>query len=138
MAKKPADTAEKEEDRDELLDGIGERIKLARVKAKLTQKELADLLKTNQSWIYMAEDGQQNLQLASLRKIAKTLGISVSDLIPGNQESTPSINVPPEIIETFQKLVSQLVDFTLKVVADKQLGSVAPDGNLPNPDKATR
>lgn len=138
MAKKPADTAEKEDDRDEFLDGIGERIKLARIKAKLTQKELADLLKTNQSWIYMAEDGQQNLQLGSLRKIAKTLGISVSELILGSQGPTSNIEVPPEIIETFRKLVLQIVDFTLKVAADKQLGSAASNEDPPNPDKPNR
>jgi len=138
MAKKPADTAEKEDDRDEFLDGIGARIKLARIKAKLTQKELADLLKTNQSWIYMAEDGQQNLQLSSLRKIARTLGISVSDLIPGIQRATSDIEVPSEIIETFRKLVSQIVDFTLKVAADKQLGSAASNEEPPNSDKSNR
>ena len=93
MTKKPGDISGKEENRDEFLDGIGERIKLARTKAKLTQKELASLLSTNQSWIYMAEDGQQNLQLGSLRKIAQTLGVSVRDLIPDTQNPIPEFEI---------------------------------------------
>ena len=136
MVEKSADPPEKEDNRDDFLDGIGERIKLARVKAKLTQKELATLLKTNQSWIYLAEDGQQNMQLNSLKRIANTLGVSVSELIPGSQESMSNIEVSTEIIDTFRKLVSQILDFMVKAAANKPPGSAASNEDPPNPKNA--
>ena len=56
--------------RDPFLDALGENVKIARIRAKLSPKELAEALGTGQSWVYMVEDGQQNLQLNSLRRLA--------------------------------------------------------------------
>ncbi len=126
MQKKTNDTAEKETERDELLDAIGNRIKLARTVAGLTQKELAGLLSTNQSWIYMVEDGQQNLQLSSLRKIAQILKVSVRDLMPENSDANIAYKIDPEITETFHKLVAQITNAILKILTDAE----KPDGGL--------
>lgn len=138
MAKKPGEQEEKESDRDEFLDAVGERIKSARLRVKLTQKELANLLSTNQSWIYMAEDGQQNLQLGSLRKIAQVLNVSVRDLIPDDLVSISDIVVPPEVNRTIQRLIAQLAELVLIVAAEKHKESAPSNGEPPKPTKATR
>lgn len=136
MVKNPDDAAGKEDERDEFLDGIGQRIKLARTRAKLTQKELAKLLSTNQSWIYMAEDGQQNLQLGSLRKIAQILGVSVRDLIPDTQNPVPEFEIPFEIAETFRKLIFQLTEVISSNVAERQKGSDVLNDDPSHPTEA--
>lgn len=81
MAKRPKDAAGGK-GRDEFLVAVGHRIKVARTRAGLTQKDLAALLSTAQSWVYLAEDGQQNLQLVSLRRLALALGVEARDLLP--------------------------------------------------------
>lgn len=99
-----------ETDRDELLDAIGHRIKVARVQAQLTPKELATLLKTTPSWIYLAEDGQQNFQISSLRRIAETLNVSLRDLLPEGSESGPEFDRVQEAREISQTLIAQLTE----------------------------
>lgn len=138
MQKKPKGAVEKVDERDEFLDAIGERIKIARVRAKLTQKELAALLSTNQSWIFMVEDGQQNLQLSSLRRVAQTLKVSVRDLIPEDIEPISTYEISPEISETLHKLVSQMTNAILKTLADMGKSSVASDDEPRDPKKPTQ
>jgi len=117
-----------ETDRDELLDAIGHRIKVARVQAQLTPKELAALLKTTPSWIYLAEDGQQNFQISSLRRIAETLNVSLRDLLPEGPESGPEFDRMQEAREISQTLIAQLTEVIgslhrLNAVVDQRKGS---------------
>jgi len=117
-----------ETDRDELLDAIGHRIKVARVQAQLTPKELAVLLKTTSSWIYLAEDGQQNFQISSLRRISETLNISLRDLLPEGLESGPEFDRMQEAREISQTLIAQLTEaigslHRLNAVIDQRRGS---------------
>lgn len=129
MAKLPKNPENIE--RDELLDAVGHRIKLARQNAKLTQKELGEILGAPQSWIHLMEDGQQNLQLKSLRKIAQALGVSIRDLLPESLEAGPEFEASLETNEMFQKLLAQLTEFTAMVhrlyaLTDKRKGSERP------------
>jgi len=117
-----------ETDRDELLDAIGHRIKVARVQAQLTPKELAALLKTTSSWIYLAEDGQQNFQISSLRRISETLNVSLRDLLPEGLESGPEFDRMQEAREISQTLIAQLTEaigslHRLNAVIDQRRGS---------------
>ena len=52
---------------------IGEKTKMIRRKRKLSQRQLAQRLKTTQSVIARIETGNQNLTLGTLCKIASTL-----------------------------------------------------------------
>ena len=129
MAKPPRNPENVE--RDELLDAVGQRIKLARQNAKLTQKELGELLGAPQSWIYLMEDGQQNLQLKSLRRIAQVLEVSIRDLLPEGPEAGPEFDTSLEVDGMFQKLLAQLTEFTavvhrLYALTDKRRGSERP------------
>lgn len=55
----------------EILYELGQLIKSIREEAKLTQKELADLLNTRQSEITRIENGKQNISIFKLYKIMK-------------------------------------------------------------------
>ena len=81
MAKAPKGS-EGERERDPFLDAIGHKIKVARVRADLNQKQLGAAIGSTQSWIFLVEDGQQNLQISSLRRIASALNVSVRSLLP--------------------------------------------------------
>lgn len=132
MAKPPKDP--ENTGRDELLDAVGHRIKLARQNAKLTQKKFSELLGAPQSWVALAEDGQQNLQLKSLRKIAQVLEVSIRDLLPEGPESGIEFDQSVEINSIFQTLSAQLNEFTdmvdrLHALTDKRKGSEQPTGS---------
>lgn len=85
MAKEPKGS-ENERERDPLLDAIGQRIKAARGQAGLHQKQLAAAIGTSQMWVFLVEDGQQNLTVQSLRRVAEALHVSVRSLIPDEAE----------------------------------------------------
>lgn len=138
MVRRPKGAEDADRERDEFLDAVGHRIKLARVQAKLTQKELAAMLETQQSWVYLAEDGQQNLQLRSLRKIAEVLGVAVRDLLPEGSESGPEYDAAIESNETVQRLIGQLTDVIgalhkLQALNDRRKGSGRPVPQPPKP-----
>ena len=62
---------------------VGERIKAARKKAGMTQKELADKLGIPYQGISQYERGIRNPKIATVKKIAEALQVSPSELIPG-------------------------------------------------------
>lgn len=59
-------------------DGIGKKIKAARLKKKLTQQALADLVGITKSHISKIENGLTTPSLVTLSKIAKALGSPIS------------------------------------------------------------
>lgn len=59
---------------------VGERIKAARLKAKLTQAEVAKKAGINTNYYSVIERGEVNTTLEKLQKISKALGLDVSDI----------------------------------------------------------
>lgn len=59
---------------------IGERIKLSRKKAGLTQKELGELLNVSAAMIAQYENNLRNPKFETLDKIANALNVDVWDL----------------------------------------------------------
>ncbi len=97
-----------EAERDEFLDKIGDRIKQARVRAKLTQKDLAERIGASPSWVYLVEDGQQNAQIRSLRKVAEALGVSIHSLLPDDPSGTSDYDTAQEVGEIFNNVINDL------------------------------
>lgn len=65
-------------------DDRGERIKQARKKAHLSQKELGDRLGVTQAMISAYEQGVRKPKLETMQKIATALGISEQELLGYN------------------------------------------------------
>lgn len=59
----------------------GQRIRAARVKAHMTQAELADKLHTSYVVISQYENGKRNPKLETIKKIADALGVMPSTLL---------------------------------------------------------
>lgn len=79
---KPGSPAREEFEEKAVAFMVGEMIKEARKKAKLTQDDLADRIGTKKSYISRIENGKIDIQLSTLFKIfeegfGKKIGISV-------------------------------------------------------------
>ena len=61
---------------------VGERIREARKRKKLTQHELASALGVTQAVVGRYERGERTPKLKTLTRIAKELGVNVRDLDP--------------------------------------------------------
>ncbi len=66
---------------------IGKRIKETRKQLKISQAELAEMTGLSVSYISNIETGYKKASLSSLISIANAAGISVDELLYGNQES---------------------------------------------------
>ena len=106
MVKQPPDTDKPERERDPLLDAIGHKIKVARVRAGLTQRQLGAAIGTSQSWVFIAEDGQNNFQIKSLVKIAETLDMPLRTLLPNEEEPITVANNSAQANELLRLAIS--------------------------------
>ncbi len=62
---------------------FGSRIRELRIAAKLTQKSLAKKAKLNHSYLSEIERGMKSASLDTIAVLAKALGVSPADLLPG-------------------------------------------------------
>ena len=62
---------------------LGERIRNYRRKKGWSQEELANVSGLHRTYVGSVERGEKNLTLSTLQTIAKTLGISISQLLRG-------------------------------------------------------
>lgn len=60
---------------------LGQNIKRLRARLKMTQEELAFRVGVDRSYMGFVERGERNPTLAVLDKIAKTLKVSLSELL---------------------------------------------------------
>jgi DNA-binding XRE family transcriptional regulator len=63
------------------LQGDIERVVAAKIKAGVTQDQLAELAGMDRAHLYRLESGQQSMTLRTLKHLADTLGVRVRDLI---------------------------------------------------------
>src|SRR5918999_5349021 len=71
----------------EPLDGIGDRLREERVKAGLSQRELARRLGLSASLISQLEGGQSRPSVGTLYAIVSELGVSLDQIIRGDSSS---------------------------------------------------
>lgn len=64
------------------LEVLGQRVKKLRKSKKLTQVDLAVAIGISPSYIGAIEQGVRWPSLKTLKKIAKTLGVKTSELVP--------------------------------------------------------
>ena len=99
---------------------IGERIKLARTKAKLTQENLAEKLEVSVPYLSRIECGDAYINLKRLNQICEILGVTEGEILNG--VSTTSHNYlsedfkdlikscPPEKIKLIYNIAKMIVD----------------------------
>lgn len=60
---------------------LGQRIRMERVAAGLSQRSFAPIAGTNQSYLWEVESGRVNASVDFLCRVADALGVRVADLI---------------------------------------------------------
>ena len=59
---------------------LGQRIKELREEAKMSQKDLAYAADLDRSYIASIENGQRNVSIVNIEKIATALGVTLQEL----------------------------------------------------------
>jgi transcriptional regulator with XRE-family HTH domain len=62
---------------------VGKKIQAIRVKKGITQDQLAELTGLNRVHLYRLETGRQSMTLRTLKIIADTLSVRITDLVKG-------------------------------------------------------
>lgn len=75
---------------------LGQRIRQERLKNKLTQEQLAEMIDVSTTYIGFIERGERSVTLEKIADIASVLHVSVDDLI------SPSFHCPPEESQTLE------------------------------------
>ncbi len=65
----------------EILVRFGEKVRAERIKLGISQEELAARAGVHRTYIGMIERAEKNITLININKIAKALGVSLSDLV---------------------------------------------------------
>ncbi len=60
---------------------FGQRVKNERIKLGLSQEQLAEKAGVHRTYIGMIERAEKNITLLNIEKLAKALGISMSELL---------------------------------------------------------
>jgi transcriptional regulator with XRE-family HTH domain len=60
---------------------LGEKIKKIRKEKELSQEQLATKSKLHRTYISDIERGDRNVSIRNIEKIAKALGVTISDLL---------------------------------------------------------
>ena len=69
--------------RDPLLSALGKNVRSAREKSELTQEKLAEIAELDPTYLSGIERGLRNPGIKNVAKIAKALGITISELCRG-------------------------------------------------------
>jgi transcriptional regulator with XRE-family HTH domain len=117
-----AKTEEDSSDRyDEVLRAVGSRLREARIRAGLTQKELGDKAGSKQSYIFVLETGGANITLRTLAKMADLLGIEIRDLLPERKSaplSAASVQLLVGVYERIAALLSERERHDARLLAE--------------------
>ena len=105
MAKEAKELASRDEDIEEIVRTVADRLAAARKARGLTQKQLGELADMTQQRVFELEQGVGNLTIRTLGKMAKILDIDVHTLFAG---SGPSVDYG--LAESMAKLLKMLED----------------------------
>jgi transcriptional regulator with XRE-family HTH domain len=71
---------------------IGQRIKQLREVANMSQKDLAYTADLDRSYIASVENGQRNISIVNIEKIATALGVTIKEFFNSNDFENPTTN----------------------------------------------
>lgn len=92
---------------------LGKRIKIARIKADMTQDKLSTILDISPSHISNIETGTTRVSLTALVNIANALSVTVDDLLYDSV-----IHARPQLERDIQQVADSCDDYELRVVKE--------------------
>jgi DNA-binding Xre family transcriptional regulator len=93
MTTRPAPTVEN----DPLLVAVGERVQKLRMARDMKPADFARVAKMSQQYLWRLEDGQQNLNLRTLAKVALALDVPMSALLEGIEPDATQLRKRPYV-----------------------------------------
>lgn len=70
----------KKESHTDLTEKLGQKIRIERMKRKMSQEKLAELSELNRNFIGMVERGESNITVKNLEAISKAFGMEIKEL----------------------------------------------------------
>lgn len=70
----------KKESHTNLTEKLGQKIRIERMKRKMSQEKLAELAELNRNFIGMVERGESNITVKNLEAISLAFGMEIKDL----------------------------------------------------------
>lgn len=92
---------------------LGKRIKIARIKADMTQDRLSTILDISPSHISNIETGTTRVSLNALVRIANALSVTIDDLVYDSV-----VHARPQMERDIQQVVDGCDDYELRMVKD--------------------
>lgn len=92
---------------------IGKRIKIARIRADLTQEKLAEIVNLSPSHLSNIETGTTKVSLVTIVNLANALAVTVDDLLCDNL-----IKARIQFENDIQQLLDSCDDLDIRIVKD--------------------
>ncbi|MBU0765309.1 MAG: helix-turn-helix transcriptional regulator [Bacteroidetes bacterium] len=99
---------------------IGQNIKKLREEKGLTQQQIAELVNMHRSNYSKVESGQRELSISALNKIARYFGVTLDDLVNGNEipqeitiedkSATEQFRMLQELDQDDKKMIFRMID----------------------------
>lgn len=107
--------------------GLGERVAQLRKARNITQVQLAELLSVSQQTVQAYEVGRRRVPVSTLRLLAKTLGMSLDELMAEGAHA-PRKRGPVSQIQQHMERISQLPKPKQRAVMDVIEAMLAQQG----------
>ncbi len=96
---------------------LGEKIKLLRKGKKISQEELANMLKINRNYLSRIETGKSEPTSSVLKNIAKIFNIDLNSLLDINNNDIENIDKIKYIVENCKYLNDSDLDFIVRIIS---------------------
>lgn len=96
---------------------LGEKIKLLRKGKKISQEELANILKINRNYLSRIETGKSEPTSSVLKNIAKIFNIDLNSLLDINNNDIENTDKIKYIVENCKYLNDSDLDFIVRIIS---------------------
>ena len=96
---------------------LGEKIKLLRKGKKISQEELANMLKINRNYLSRIETGKYEPTSSVLKNIAKIFNIDLNSLLDINNNDIENTDKIKYIVENCKYLNDSDLDFIVRIIS---------------------
>ncbi|HAN22073.1 MAG: hypothetical protein A2Y15_07620 [Clostridiales bacterium GWF2_36_10] len=100
----------------EIIKIVGERLRLYRNRAGLSQEELAEKSGLHNTYIGQLERGEKNATLESIEKVAKALNLPFEELFKGIIPGEIKNEIPQECYDIIMSLSEKEQIFILEII----------------------
>ena len=106
---------------------IGSKIKAARLKKKMTQEQVAELLGVSRQTISNWENEKSYQDIISVIELSSLYSISLDDLLKGDERMMEHLEESTNVVKSNQKLIGAIILNIITVILLITLSMFLPD-----------